>query len=185
MKVKILAKRYAEAFFEYSRQDLGVGKIIDEFKSLKIVLSENPQLKEFFSNPGISFVDKCEVLDKVFKEDFSGQMRQFLKLLLENDRIRYLTDICDYIRVTYSHGEALEGVLKTSYPLDLEVVREIKTKLENKLHRKINLYQELDGDLLGGVQIRIGNTVIDGSVRRRLDELRKQLLLVQVNGNGN
>ncbi len=185
MKVKILAKRYGEAFLEYARPALGMDKIIDEFKSLKVILYENPQLKELFLNPEISFIDKCEVLDRVFKGNFSEQMRQFLKLLLEHGRIKYLVDICDYIRVTYSHGEALEAVLKTSYPMDLETVREIKAKLENRFRRKINFYQELDGDLLGGVQVRIGNTIIDGSLRRRIDELRKQLLLVQANGNGN
>jgi F-type H+-transporting ATPase subunit delta len=180
MKEKILAKMYAEAFLEYARETVGLDTIIDEFKNLKVVLYENPQLKEFFGNPEIPFVDKCEFLDKVFKENFSGQMRQFLKLLMEKERIKYIIDICDYIRVTYSHGQALEAVLKTSYPLDLEVVREIKAKLENKLGKKINLYQELDGDLLGGLQIRIGNMIIDGSVRKRIDELRKKLMLVEV-----
>jgi F-type H+-transporting ATPase subunit delta len=180
MKEKILAKMYAEAFLEYARETVGLDAIIDEFKNLKIVFYENPQLKEFFGNPEIPSVDKYDFLDKVFKEKFSGQMRKFLKLLMEKERIKYIIDICDYIRVTYSHGEALEAVLKTSYPLDLEAVREIKSKLENKLGKKINLYQELDGDLLGGLQIRVGNTIIDGSVRRRINELRKKLMLVEV-----
>jgi F-type H+-transporting ATPase subunit delta len=82
--------------------------------------------------------------------------------------------------VTYSHGEALEAVLKTSYPLDLGLIRKVKSKLENKMQKKINLYLELDPDLLGGIQIRIGNTIIDGSVRRRIDELKKKLMLAQV-----
>lgn len=180
MKEKILAKRYAEAFLGYARESIGQAKAVEELKDLKIILSENPQLAQFLNNPEIATVDKYGVIDRALKEIFSDELRRFLKLLIEKERIKYLGDICDYVRVTYSHGQALEGVLKTSYPLDLDVIQKIKTRLEDKLHRKINLYLELDADLLGGVQIRIGNTVIDGSVRRRLEELKRKLMLVQV-----
>jgi F-type H+-transporting ATPase subunit delta len=180
MKEKIIAKRYAEAFLGYARETIGQNRAIEDFKKLKAALYENPQLGQFLNNPEIAIIDKSGVINRIFKENFSEETRQFLKLLLEKDRIRYITDICDYVRVTYSHGESLEGVLKASYPLDLEVIQEIKSKLENKFQKKINLYLELDPDLLGGIQIRIGNTVIDGSVRRRLDELKKKLMLIQV-----
>jgi F-type H+-transporting ATPase subunit delta len=179
MKEKILAKRYAEAFLGYARETIGQDRAIADLKELKAVIYENPQLGQFLNNPEIAVVDKNGVVERIFKNGLSEQTRQFLKLLLEKERIRYLADICDYVRVTYSHGESLEGVLKASYPLDLDVIQEIKSKLESKLHKKINLYLELDPDLLGGIQIRVGNTVFDGSVRRRLDELKKKLMLLQ------
>jgi len=179
MKEKIIAKRYAEAFLGYARETIGQDKAVEELKNLKIVLYENPQLGQFLNNPEIAIADKCGVIDRTIKDSFSEELRRFLKLLLEKERINYLNEICDYVRVAYSHGAALEGVLKTSYPLDLDLIQKIKTRLEEKLHHKINLYLELDADLLGGVQIRIGNTVIDGSVRRRLEELKRKLMLVQ------
>jgi len=60
-------------------------------------------------------------------------------------------------------------------------VERIKAKLEEKLGKKMHLYLDLDPDLLGGVQIKIGNILIDGSVRRRLDELKQKLMTIQVN----
>lgn len=180
MKEKILAKRYAEAFLEYARETVGISRAVEEFKNLKAIFYENPQLGGFLNNPEIALLDKYRAIDKIFKQDFSEQAQQFLKLLLEKGRMKYIVDICDYIRVTYGHGEALDAVLKTSYTLDLELIQKIKTKLENRLHKKINLYLELAPDLLGGIQIRVGNTVFDGSVRRRIDELRKKLMLVEV-----
>ena len=180
MKEKVLAKRYAEAFLGFARDTIGMDKAIEELKNLKIVLFENPQLQQFLVNPEIAVADKGKAIDGIFKDNFSQQTRQFLKLLLEKGRIKYVIDICDYVRVTYSHGEAIEGVLKTSYPLDLDLIQKIKSRFEERLQKKINLYLELDPDLLGGIQIRIGNAVIDGSVRRRIDELRRKLMLAQV-----
>lgn len=181
MKEKILAKRYAEAFLGVARETIGLEEAVEELKDIKIVLYENRQLAGFLDNPEIAFIDKSRLIDKVFDGIFSQQLRQLLKFLLEKGRIKLLIGICDYVRITYSHGQALEGILITSYPLDLELIQKIKTKLEDKFHRKINFYLELDPELLGGIQIKIGNTIIDGSVRRRIEELRKKLMLIEAN----
>jgi F-type H+-transporting ATPase subunit delta len=180
MKRKILAKRYAEAFIGYSRVTIGMEQAVEELKSLKVILRFNPDLLEFFFNPEIALVEKEQSIDNVLKDYFSNETRQFLKFLLEKERIHELVDICDYVRETYANGKAVEALLKTSYPLDLEVIEKIKEKLEVKLGKKLRLYLDLDAELLGGVQIRVGNVMIDGSVRRRLEELREKLMTVQV-----
>ena len=179
MKEKIIAKRYAEAFLGLTKNRLGFDRSVDELKSLKITLFENPDFRMFLENAEIHMKEKGEVIDAVLK-DFSPETRQFLRLLLEKDRIKSLIDICDYVRVTYSHGEAIDALLKTSYPLDLELIHKIKDALENKLKRKVSLHLALDGDLLGGIQVKVGNILIDASVRRRLEELREKLMLVKV-----
>ena len=74
-----------------------------------------------------------------------------------------------------------EALIRTSYPLELELIKKIQDAIENKFGRKFKFYIELDSRLLGGVQIIIGNTVIDGSVRKRLNDLRQSLRNAQVN----
>ena len=64
--------------------------------------------------------------------------------------------------------------------MDLELIREIKNNLEDKFKKKFKLYINLDGSLLGGIQVVIGNTVLDGSVRRRLDDLKEKLKALRV-----
>lgn len=179
MKRKIVAKRYAEAYLNFAKESIGRDKAVEELKELKIVMHTNRELEEFLRNPEITNQEKDDVIEKVLA-DFSQETRQFLKLLLDKERIAYLIEICDYVRATYSHGESVEALLKTSYPLDLDVIQAIKTRLEKKMQKAINLHLELDADLLGGVQIRIGNYIIDGSVRRRLDDLEEKLKKLQV-----
>jgi F-type H+-transporting ATPase subunit delta len=82
--------------------------------------------------------------------------------------------------VAYAHLGETEAVLKTSFPLDLDLIKEIKEKLEKKFNRNFRFYIDLDGSMLGGVQVIIGNTIIDGTVVRRLSDLREKLLTVRV-----
>jgi len=82
--------------------------------------------------------------------------------------------------VAYAHLGRTDAVLRTSSPLDLELIRKIRDKLEEKFQKKFKFYIDLDTNLLGGVQVIIGNRIIDGSLRRRLDELKGKLLAARV-----
>jgi len=175
MKGKIIVKRYAEAFLAYAKEDLGLEKVAEEFKDLKRVIHDNPQIQNFLNSPEILDKEKSEFVDNVFKEIFSQELRQFLRLLIEKKRIGLIIDIADYIRVNHTHGEAVDALLKSAYPLDLDVISAIKQKLEMRLQKKLNFFLELDGNLLGGVEVTIGNTVIDGTLRKRLDDLKEKL----------
>ena len=127
----------------------------------------------------ISYTEKCDFLDRVLNESFSEETKQFLKVILEKGRIDRIIDIAEYLRIAYAYGEE-EALLKTSFPLDLELIQEIKDKLEAKFNKKFKLYIELDADLLGGVQVTIGNKIIDGSVRNRLMIIKESLRRVKV-----
>lgn len=177
----LLAERYAEAFLAYARETIGPQKAIAEFKKLKDIFRQNKALEEFLHNPQFSFKEKSAMIDNILRELFTPEMVQFIKLLLGKNRIHFLQDILDYVRVKYSHGDTIEAVLKTSYPLDIDVLQELKTKMENKFGKKLNLYIELDPALLGGIYMRVGNKVIDGSVRHRLEKLKQELLAIRVN----
>jgi len=180
MREGILVKRYASAFVEYARSSLSIEEIVKEFKNLKAVLRSSGDFEKFLYAPQIALSEKCDTIDKALKGSFSEPLRIFLKFLIENKRIRYISDICDYVRAAYSHGDAEEAFLRTSYPLDVKYIKDIKNQLEATLKKKMHLFFELDPELLGGVEVRMGNTVIDGSVRRRLDELKQKLMTVQV-----
>jgi len=179
MKSKIIAKRYAEGFLDYATKALGMETIVEECKNLKLILTSNVELLDFFENYGILLNEKYAVIDEVFKE-FSKELRSFLGFLLEKDRFVNILGVCDYIRTTYAHGGTTDALLKTTYPLDLELIQAIKDRAENKLKKRINLHIEYDANLLGGVQLTVGNLVIDGSVRKRLDQLKEKLDMLRV-----
>ena len=180
MKEKIIAKIYAEAFVSYVKESrINLEKVVVELNELKTILSQNPDFYEFLENAKISYTEKYNTIDKVF-ESFSSQTKDFLKLLLDKERIKSIVAICDYIKINYSHEGIRDALLKTSYPLDLVLIRKIKEKLEIKFKKRLDLHVELDRTLLGGIQVTVGNTIIDGSIKKGLDDLKEKLMTVRV-----
>jgi F-type H+-transporting ATPase subunit delta len=180
MKNEVISKRYADAFLEFARDTIGFEKGLEELRDLKRVFHDNPEIGSFIESPQITDIEKRAFIDDALKDNFSEEARQFLKLLLNKGRINILLDIADYARVAYSHGVEVEALLKTSYPLDTEDIQKIKDSMEKKFKKKLHLYVELDSDLLGGICMKVENTIIDGSVRRRLDDLKEKLIVAKV-----
>lgn len=180
MKEIIVVKRYSDAFMDFAKETIGLKKAAEEFKSLKLLMQANPEFAGFLMSFEVSQREKFDFIDKVLEQNYSWELRQFLKLLIEKNRIDKLHDIADYIRVAYAHLGETEAILKTSFPLDLDLIKEIKERLEKKFNRSFRFYIDLDGSMLGGVQVIIGNTIIDGTVARRLSDLKEKLLTVRV-----
>ena len=183
MRERLVVKRYAEAFMDFSKDTIGLEKAAADFKGLKLLMRGNPGFQEILNSLDVSQAEKFSFIDKVLDRPFSNEFRQFLKLLLEKNRIDKIIDIADYVRVAYAHLGETEAILKTSFPLDLDLIREIKERLEKKFNRRFRFYIVLDGSMLGGVQVIIGNTIIDGTVRKRLADLKEKLLTVRVLGD--
>jgi len=180
IKDRALVSRYAEAFLSFARIDFGIDKVLDDLAVVKNVVRDNPGFGQLMANPEISFAEKCSVIDRVIKDGLSEQMRSFLKLLLEKKRFDIFLDVAEYLRAKYSHEGQVDVLLKTAFPLDLDVIKKIEEVLKNKLKKNLRFYIDLDGSLLGGVQVVIGNTIIDGSVKKRLDELRDKLITARM-----
>jgi len=173
-----VVQRYADAFVDFAGKAVGIDKVREEFDGLRNIVRENPGFLEILRSPQISYADKCGFIDKVLKEGFSGEVKNFLKLLLGKGRIAKLLNIAEYIRVSYAEQEP--AVIRTSSILDLDLLKKIEASLEKKFKKKFKFYLDLDAGLLGGMQVVIGNTVVDGSGRKRLDELRERLIKVRV-----
>ncbi len=178
MKSKIVAERYAQAYVSFATSRITIEKVVEEMKLLRRLLRENPELEEILKAPEVPFSEKTRLIEQVLVEGFSLELKDFLKYLVEKLRFEILVDVCDYIRLKYAHGNVVNVVLSSTFPLELEIVQVIKDKIEARLLKKVNLYMELNPDLLGGIQIKIGNQVLDGSVRHKLQELKHQLLTV-------
>jgi len=181
IKDRAIVARYGEAFIKYVRPGIGTDKAIDDLKKLRKMLQDNGNLKNFLESPEVSSIDKHKVIDVVFKDDLAVEIAHFVKLLIGHKRIGHLTDIVEYIRLKYSHYGEQEVLLKTTYPLELDLIKRIEEKLEKKLNKKCKFYIELDSRILGGIQVIIGNRVIDGSVRGRLNDLKEKLQAIRVN----
>ncbi|MDD5136831.1 MAG: ATP synthase F1 subunit delta [Candidatus Omnitrophica bacterium] len=176
----ILAKRYGDAFLAFTKEGCGIEKGVQDLHDVNRIFRDNPDFENFLVTPGINDLEKIEILDRVIRNGFSDEVHFFLKLLLAKGRLDKFSDIAEYVRIVYSHGKEIDALLKVSYPLDTETIRRIKELIEKKLNKKIHLYIELDSELLGGIYAKVENILIDGSVRRRLEDMKAKLLAAKV-----
>lgn len=176
----ILAKRYGDAFFAYIKDGCGIEKGVEDLWNVNRILLDNPDLDRFLLTPGIDRTEKLNLIDTIIKEGFSGEVKNFVKLLIAKGRFDKFGYIADYVRITYSRGVETNALLKVSYPLETETIRRIKDSIEKKMNKKLHLYIELDSDLLGGIYAKIENILIDGSVKRRLEDMRSKLMATKI-----
>ncbi|MEI8176691.1 MAG: ATP synthase F1 subunit delta [Candidatus Omnitrophota bacterium] len=177
---KIAVKRYADAFVGLTKERVGLKRGLADMIAFRDLLKGETGLGKFLSSQQISYAEKAGFIDQVFGADLTEEFREFLKLLLRKGRIGAIADMIDYALLTYSQEGAIEVSIASAFALEAEEERLLERKLEEKFKKKFKYCVGIKPGLLGGVQVTIGNTVIDGSVRRRLDELKEKLAALRV-----
>jgi len=171
---------YAEGFLEYAKETIGFERGLKELKDAKYVFRRSPELLVLLENAAVTYQEKCKIIEEVFSANLSLELCRFLQLLLKKGRIRLFPDMAEYARIKYSHDKEIDAVLETTYLLDMAQLEAIKEKAEKVLENKLHLYVKINPSLLGGVRLTAVNKVIDGSVKRRMDDLKRKLNAVGV-----
>lgn len=178
-----IARPYAEAAFDVARED---GVLADWSDSLNVAgqLFASGELADYLANPALSEGKQLEFLTGLFAKAgapaFSGDNakgRNFLKLLIENDRTAVLPEIALHFEALKDAVEnTIDVTVRSAAPLSEADRKQYITALEKRFGRKVELSTEIDESLIGGAVIRAGDVVIDGSLRARLDGLRNALI---------
>ncbi|MDD5072196.1 MAG: ATP synthase F1 subunit delta [Candidatus Omnitrophica bacterium] len=177
MSDRAVARRYADGFLAFAKDTIGTKKGLEEIISFGEILNENPELSKFLENPEITCAEKSGFVDAAFKSILSIETRDFIKLIIEKRRSEEAVDIADEAKILYRREMGIEkAVIKSAKPLPQDIVRMIKDRLEGKFEKKLEFEIAIDPGLLGGVQATVGNIVIDGSVKRKLYELKEYLM---------
>jgi F-type H+-transporting ATPase subunit delta len=170
-----IARPYAEAAFRIARERRAF-PAWSQMLGLVSQVAASPQMATALDNPKLTAADKEALLLSVCGDRLDPQGRNFVRVLIDADRLGVLPQIS-----TLFEGlkDAAEGVAKarieTAFPLSDGELAEIKTALERHFGKKIEATVELDTELIGGARITVGDTVIDGSVQAKLQAMATQL----------
>lgn len=171
-----VAGRYAEALYEIAVKADLVDQLEKELQAVVDVVNESVQLRKVLFHPRITAAEKKDVLENLFKDSISGVAMNFLGLLVERRREIYLADITAYFVDLANKARNITDVKVTSA---VELTKEEKKRLARAMEqctgKQVKLSYDVDPALLGGVVVRVGDKVIDGSVRTRLQTLREHL----------
>jgi F-type H+-transporting ATPase subunit delta len=172
-----IAKRYARAFFEIAGGEKRYEEYYHELDRFSAVLKENKNLSEFLANPVFAQPDKKAVVESVLtKIRVSPLTANFLKLLVDKRRIGILSDIEDCYRELMDNAlKKIRVTVKTAFPLTGELSDRLQTGLEGLTGREVEMNVLEDPALLGGIVVRVGDTLYDGSIRTQLNNIRNLL----------
>jgi len=152
--------------------------VLDEFESLiHDVLDQFPDLDVAISSPRISVGEKLAVLENIFAARMSEHLLTFLKVVCGHERLDCLREIYRAARHLYNVGLGLIEVQVTSAtPIEAELTGLIENVLRGALRSEVSIDYHINPDLIGGMVVRAGDTVFDGSVVNQLSRLRAQTL---------
>ena len=170
-----LASVYARSLFEAARDRDRLDEVREQLGQGADALSEDRDLQFFFFSPSLSSDEKKRGLHSAVS-GADDLVQNFLELLIENHRMPAVFRIRrEYDRLWDEENRLLPVVITSAVELDEETIRSIGDRIGEQTGRKVELSSTVDPDVLGGLVVRVGNTVLDASIRHRLEQLRKQV----------
>ncbi|QNI04617.1 F0F1 ATP synthase subunit delta [Halomonas sp. SH5A2] len=169
-----VARPYAKAAFEYARDHEALDNWSNALASLSLAVTDS-DVHRLLGNPKLATEQKAELLASVLP-DGDDAIRRFLDTLAGEGRLNALPYIADqFERLRAEYEERVEVTVISAYKLDSKQKTKLSNALKKRLNRKISITTQVDKTLIGGVILRAGDTVIDGSVRGRLNRLSEAL----------
>ena len=179
-----VARPYAQAAFEVAQENNALAELSESFAAAKALLGDG-QVADFLSRPTLADAQRLEFLQGLFAKAvgegsvFAGGSKHgtnFLKLLLENDRVAVLPEIAGQFEALKAEVEnKVDAVITSAAPLSEAQQKQMAETLKKRLGRDVNVTTVIDENLIGGAVIRAGDVVIDGSLRARLEGLANAL----------
>lgn len=172
-----IARRYAKALLAIGREDGQADTYKEELGGFVNLLEEQKELEQVISNPLYDAESRKNVLQAVVKRsELSQVMASFLFLLFDKGRIQYLRDIyAFYEKLTDELANIVRADLVSAVELPEESIARIKAALSEKTGKIVKMDVRVDPALVGGVMTKIGDLVLDGSVRTQLKTLKESL----------
>lgn len=171
-----LARRYAVALFKLAVGRKILEDVTEEFSAVNEIVASKPNFRYFLYSPKVNIEEKKRILSEIFADRISKSMLHFLFLLLDKKRQTLFETIFGQFMTMYNnyHDRATVTV-RPAAELNDDILEEIRKDLEKILKKNIIVEQKVTPPLIGGLQVRVQNTVYDASVSGKLHRLKKQL----------
>ena len=179
---KLVSKVYGDALFEAAREAGRMDDMYEEVLELQKLLQANEELQKMMENPKVIREDKENVIETVFRGRISDEIVELMKLMIAKGRYSNIESVVDYF-IGLVKEEKKIGIAYVTTAVDLtdgqkdEIVRRL---LETTRYESFEMNYAVDASLIGGMVIRIGDRVVDSSIKTKLYELSKSLRKIQV-----
>jgi len=181
--IEFKSNYYAQAVFNVARAENMVDQVEDELRQLKDDITNNLELKKNLTDPSIENYEKIKVMLEILGDDGSKAIKSFAAMMV-------ILDAIDSFEQTYKDFVELANQLKRQVSievisvieLDKEILNEIKENVDKKTGLDVRIKNVLDKNIIGGIVIKIGDKVIDLSIKDKLEDLKNKLKALDLRG---
>jgi F-type H+-transporting ATPase subunit delta len=169
------SRRYAEAIFEIAQRDGTVSVWLDQLDQVAAV-ARNDQAVRGLENPSAPMEERLGLFRRLVGRDLLPPLENLLGIVLRRRRLELLPGVAREYRRLYNRSVGIvEANATSAAPLEQDEINALRERLESMTNKRVELTTSVDPQLLGGIQVRIGDMLLDGSVRGRLERLRGRI----------
>lgn len=179
---KLVSKTYAQALFELAVEEDKTSAFLEEAAGLLEVIRTNVEFEQFMNHPKIQKEDKLQVVQNVFRDKISKEMLGFLVTIVEKDRYTEIEAILeDFVASIKEYNNIGTAYVTTAIAINDQEKQDIESRLlATTRYKTIECIYDVDTSLIGGMVIKMGDRVVDSSIRTKLDKLQRELLAIQL-----
>ena len=168
-----IANVYGQALYDLAKDEGLAQEIYQQMTALNQGISAEPAFLQLLCTPSVPKAERCQVLDDSFRERVHPYLLNFLKILTEKGYMRHFSGCCQMYKQQYNKDNGIVPVTAyTAVPLSDELRRKLTAKLSTVTGKTIELDCRIDPETLGGVRLDFDGKQVDGTVRRRLEDIR-------------
>ncbi|MGI9625828.1 MAG: ATP synthase F1 subunit delta [Longimicrobiales bacterium] len=177
MREETVAKNYAETLFELAKKHGQVDAFAEGIEAVARLIDENPNVREFVETPRIAAVEKKRVLEGALRSHVPALLMNFVKLVIDKRRQRLLRPIASaYQDLQDDHAGRTHVDVTVARALQGAEMADVGDRLSRAFGKTVIPHMRVNPEILGGIIVKTGDTIYDGSVRRQIDRMRRTLL---------
>ncbi len=172
-----VVKVYANSLFQVAKELGKEEELFADAKTVLGVLDEQPEFREFIVSLVIPSEEKKKAIEAVFGGQIERELINLMFVMVDKGRVRYFSQVIDeYDDLLHSSEGILEGIAVSAAPLSEEQIMKLEADATKLFRQPVELKNEIDHRLIGGVKLMIDGKILDASLRSRLDALRTELI---------
>lgn len=179
---KLVSTTYGDALFELALEESSLDAMLEEVRGISAIMEENPELSQLLTHPKIVKEEKVKVLDEIFSGRVSGEILGLMKLIVEKDHANEMNSVFVYFIDRVKEHKNIGTAYVTSA---VELTDVQKKAVEERLlattkYVEFEMHFDVDAELIGGMMIRIGDRIVDSSIKTKLHKLTRELSQIQL-----
>ncbi len=177
IKYKV-ANRYSQALFEVGLENKNLEKLLSDLEIFSEIFTKSKEFKIIMETSAVSREEKKAIIEELAKKfNFDPMTINFFKLLIDKNKIKFITTITEVFRKKYRDyvGIADYEVI-SAIDLDSKIINEIKKKLEEKTGKKIEIKSKVEPEIIGGLIVKTEGLIYDGSLKSHLLKIKEKIL---------